>query len=124
MTDLELHTPPNHVRLRLGLPPGNLIRAQEILSQRLPDTTSWIAAADSGLLFLDTPAADADTIKSLRNELGPLQGRLTIESAPIELKQACNVWGPSGSGVRLMHSIKETFDPQAILNPGRFVDGI
>ena len=124
VTDLELHTPPNHVRLRLGLPPGNLIRAQEILSQRLPDTTSWIAAADSGLLFLDTPAADADTIKSLRKELGPLQGRLTIESAPIELKQACNVWGPSGSGVRLMHSIKETFDPQAILNPGRFVDGI
>ena len=124
VTDLELHTPLNHVRLRLGLPPGNLIRAQGILSQRLPDTTIWIAAADSGLLFLDTPAADAQTIKSLRNELGPLQGRLTIESAPLELKQACNVWGPSSPGARLMHRIKETFDPQTILNPGRFVDGI
>ncbi len=124
VTDLELQTPENHVRLRLGLPPANLIQAQGVLSLRLPDATTWIAAADSGLLFLDVPSVDAETVKSLRNELGPLQGRLTIESAPIELKQACNVWGPSGSGARLMHSIKETFDPQAILNPGRFVDGI
>ena len=124
VTDLELHTPENHVRLRLGLPPANLIQAQGVLNQRLPDATTWIAAADSGLLFLNVPSVDAETVKSLRNELGPLQGRLTIESAPIELKQACNVWGPSGSGARLMHSIKETFDPQAILNPGRFVDGI
>ena len=124
VTDLELHTPENHVRLRLGLPPANLIQAQGVLNRRLPDATTWIAAADSGLLFLDVPGVEAETVKSLRNELGPLQGRLTIESAPIELKQACNVWGPSGSGARLMHSIKETFDPQAILNPGRFVDGI
>ncbi len=124
VTDLELQTPENHVRLRLGLPPANLIQAQGVLNRRLPDATTWIAAADSGLLFLDVPGVDAETVKSLRNELGPLQGRLTIESAPIELKQACNVWGPGGSGVRLMHSIKETFDPQAILNPGRYVDGI
>ena len=124
VTDLELHTPEHHVRLRLGLPPANLIQAQGVLNHRLPDATTWIAAADSGLLFLDVPSVDAETVKSLRNALGPLQGRLTIESAPIELKQACNVWGPSGSGARLMHSIKETFDPQAILNPGRFVDGI
>ena len=124
VTDLELQTPEHQVRLRLGLPPAHLIQAQGVLNQRLPDATTWIAAADSGLLFLDVPSVDAETVKSLRNELGPLQGRLTIESAPIELKQACNVWGPSGSGARLMHSIKETFDPQAILNPGRFVDGI
>ena len=124
VTDLELHTPEHHVRLRLGLPPANLIQAQGVLKHRLPDATTWIAAADSGLLFLDVPSVDAETVKSLRNDLGPLQGRLTIESAPIELKQACNVWGPSGSGARLMHSIKETFDPQSILNPGRFVDGI
>ena len=124
VVDLETQTPTDHVRLRLGLPPANLGRAQQIVNRTFPEATSWIAAADSGLLFTEVPSADADTITALRNELGPLQGRLTVESAPTELKQACNVWGPSGPGARLMHNIKEQFDPQGILNPGRYVDGI
>lgn len=124
VVDLEAQTPTDHVRLRLGLPPANLGRAQQIVNRTFPEATSWIAAADSGLLFTEVPSADADTITALRNELGPLQGRLTVESAPTELKQACNVWGPSGPGARLMHNIKEQFDPQGILNPGRYVDGI
>ncbi len=124
VTDLELQTPADHVRLRLGLPPANLIRAQQLLSRYLTDASSWIAAADSGLLFVAVPAIDADIVSALRRELGPLQGRLTVESAPLALKRACNVWGPSGPGARLMHNIKQQFDPLAILNPGRFVDGI
>ena len=124
VADLELQTPDDQVRLRLGLPPANLGRAREMLDRELTDASSWIAAADSGLIFLEVPSVDADTITSLRNRLGPLQGRLTIESGPIELKRAANVWGPAGPGARLMHSIKEQFDPQGILNPGRYVDGI
>ncbi len=124
VVDLETQTPSDHVRLRLGLPPANLRRAQQMLNRALPDATSWTAAADSGLLFVEVPSVDADTIKALRNELGPLQGRLTIESASTDLKQACNIWGPAGPGARLMHNIKEQFDPQGILNPGRYVDGI
>ena len=124
VADLELQTADGHVRLRVGVPPANLAQAQQMLSRRLPDATSWIAAADSGLMFLDAPSIDADTVDDLRRQLGPLQGRLTVESAPVELKQRCNVWGPAGSGTRLMHNIKREFDPQSLLNPGRFVDGI
>lgn len=124
VVDLETQTAADAVRLRLGVPPANLGRAQQELSQALPEATSWTAAADSGLLFVEVPSVDADTIKSLRNQIGPLQGRLTVESAPTELKQSCDIWGPSGPGARLMHNIKEQFDPQGILNPGRYVDGI
>lgn len=124
VVDLETQTAPGGVRLRLGAPPSNLSRAQELLDRALPEATSWIAAADSGLLFVEVPSVDPDTVKSLRNELGPLQGRLTVESGPTPLKQDCDVWGPPGSGARLMHNIKEQFDPQGILNPGRYVDGI
>lgn len=124
VVDLETQTAADAVRLRLGVPPANLGRAQQELSQALPEATSWSAAADSGLLFVEVPSVEADTIKSLRNQLGPLQGRLTVESAPTELKQSCDIWGPSGPGARLMHNIKEQFDPQGILNPGRYVDGI
>ncbi len=124
VVDLETQTAADAVRLRLGVPPANLSRAQQMLSQAIPQATSWTAAADSGLLFVEVPSVEADTIKSLRNQLGPLQGRLTVESAPTELKQSCDIWGPSGPGARLMHNIKEQFDPQGILNPGRYVDGI
>ena len=124
VVDLETQTPADRVRLRLGLPPASLVRAHEVLNRRLPDAASWVAAADSGLLFVESASVDADAINALRRELGPLQGRLTIESAPLELKRACNVWGPGGPGARLMHNIKQQFDPQGILNPGRYVDGI
>ena len=124
IADLELQTAERWARLRLGVLPANLIRAQRVLARELPEAATWIAAADSGLLFLETPVIDAETLSSLRGELAPLQGRLTVESAPLELKQSGNIWGPSGTGARLMHNIKEQFDPQGILNPGRFVDGI
>jgi glycolate oxidase FAD binding subunit len=124
VADLELQTREGDARLRLGAPPSNLIRAQRIVADRVPEVSSWIAAADSGLMFIDLPKIDADTIKALRNDLGPLQGRLTIEKASPELKRDGNVWGPAGPGARLMHNIKEQFDPQSILNPGRYVDGI
>lgn len=124
VTDLELQNSEEHVRLRLGLPPTNLPRALSLLSQTLGESRAWVVAADSGLLFVQTPSVDATMIKSLRSALGPLQGRLTIEAAPVELKQSCDVWGPPGPGARLMHNIKNQFDPQGILNPGRYVDGI
>jgi len=124
IADCELSTPPDHVRLRLGLPPGNLERARSMIAELLPEVGSWIAAGDSGLLFLETPSVDSDSIRELRNGLGPLQGRLTIESAPVDLKRAADVWGPAGPGARLMHRVKEQFDPNGILSPGRYVDGI
>ena len=124
VADLELQTTKDDVRLRLGLPPGNLAEAQKVLTNQLPDMTSQIVAADSGLMFVDVPSVDADTLKTLRHDLGPLQGRLTIESGPLELKRAGDVWGPAGPGARLMRNIKRQFDPQGIVNPGRFVDGI
>ncbi len=124
IADLELGTPAAQVRLRIGLPPGNLERACSLVDELVPEVNSRVAAGDSGLLFLETATVDAETIRELRNRLGPLQGRLTIESAPLELKRAADVWGPPGPGVRLMNRVKEQFDPNGILNPGRYVDGI
>lgn len=126
--DLELATPADQLRLRLGVPPASLAEAVGHVRASVPGAARWIAAVDSGLLFVDTPCADLDEaargIEAARAALAPLGGNLTVEQAPPELKQRVDVWGPAGEGGRLMHRVKQEFDPHRTLNPGRFVDGI
>ncbi len=124
IADLELQTPPTAMRLRIGLPPANLIRAHDLIANRLEQTAAVVTAADSGLIYLGVSSVDSQAIGELRQALGPLQARLTVESAPPDYKRSCNIWGPAGPGARLMHNIKRQFDPNSILNPGRFVDDI
>ncbi len=126
--DLELATPADQLRLRLGVPPASLADAVRHLRASVPGAARWIAAADSGLLFVDAPCAEleaaAQGIEAARAALAPLGGNLTVEQAPPELKHRLDIWGPAGEGARLMHRVKQEFDPQRTLNPGRFVDGI
>ena len=51
-------------------------------------------------------------------------GSMVILRAPLELKSQIDVWGEVGPTAVLMHALKEKFDPQNLLNPGRFVSGI
>ena len=51
-------------------------------------------------------------------------GSLVLVKAPPELKRAVDVWGPPGDTIALMRRVKERFDPDRRLSPGRFVGGI
>ncbi len=126
--DLELATADDQLRLRLGVRPASLGDAQRELARHVPGAERWIGAADSGLLFVDAPCDDvADAARNLqaaRAALEPLGANLTIDQAPLNLKRLIDIWGSAGPGARLMHRVKDEFDPQHILNPGRYVDGI
>lgn len=50
-------------------------------------------------------------------------GSLTVLSAPPEARAAVDCWGPV-PGLNLMRAIKDQFDPEGTLSPGRFVGGI
>ncbi len=63
-------------------------------------------------------------ISEFRGRAQTLGGNLVIVRAPNELKSQIDVWGEIGATAALMHSLKEKFDPQRLLNPGRFVAGI
>jgi glycolate oxidase FAD binding subunit len=52
------------------------------------------------------------------------KGHAVIAAAPAELKDGVDVWGPAPPGLGLMREIKRRFDPQGMLNPGRFVGGL
>ena len=51
-------------------------------------------------------------------------GRLVVEQAPVGAKSLVDVWGEPAAPIALMKKFKERYDPQRLLNPGRFVGGI
>lgn len=52
------------------------------------------------------------------------RGHATLLHAPLKLKSSVNVWGPKPADFAMMQRVKDSFDPQHIFAPGRFVGGI
>ena len=63
----------------------------------------------------------AVALVALRDRLEGGGGSLTLSTAPESLLEMVGAWGSVGSEVALMQGIKEQFDPQGVLAPGRFV---
>ncbi len=53
-----------------------------------------------------------------------LSGRVTVPWCPTAVKRDVSVWGPLRDDFTLMKKLKAQFDPDRILNPGRFVGGL
>ncbi len=86
-----------------------------------------------GLLFfavMNPPAAAPDAARLARaaqeifRAAEDLGAKARIEWAPTELKRAVNVWGEARPDFQLMRRVKQIFDPENILSPGRFAGGI
>ncbi len=119
------------LRARLTAMPASIESvAKEVLPGLLGglDTPSFLWYATLGVGFLaGTPAdagASADAIQSARQRLSGFGGSLTLEAAPAAIRERLDVWGPAPPSLSLMQSVKNRFDPEARLAPGRFVGGI
>jgi glycolate oxidase FAD binding subunit len=51
-------------------------------------------------------------------------GTAIVEQVPLAIKATTDVWGDAGSSVDIMRNLKQQYDPNALLNPGRLVGGI
>jgi glycolate oxidase FAD binding subunit len=76
----------------------------------------------TGIMLAGFPAAAAEHLPALRRELEEASGSLMVLKQPAETQLAC--WGTPPDSLPLMREIKRRFDPDAILNPGRFLGGI
>jgi glycolate oxidase FAD binding subunit len=82
----------------------------------------------AGVLYGAVPA-DADpravgaVVDRLRAECTALGGALVVLDGPAEVKAAVDMWGPVPA-IGLMRRVKDQFDPERRLAPGRFVGGI
>ena len=95
------------------------------------------AHAGTGILWLASGAREGDLradnpflpelvrwIAEAREGLAARGGSLVVVKAPLHLKRQVDVWGPAGDALGLMRRVKERFDPERRMSPGRFVGGI
>lgn len=84
-------------------------------------------SAGTGVLHGALVGADPDRVAavvgSLRDLCTGLGGAAVVLDAPAAVKDAVDTWGPV-PGLALMRRVKQQFDPDGTLSPGRFVGGI
>ena len=88
------------------------------LQEKFPDASArfHVGGGLGQVQFSSMTAADVLGVRSFVEARG---GFLTVLEAPDELKASLDVWGYQGNGLGWMRSIKQQFDPQGLLSPGR-----
>lgn len=112
--------------VRVSVPPKELQNALQILLEtpNAPRIFSHAAVASIYASFQDASASPETFVAKLRAQIHELHGHLIIESAPSTLRKNLNAWDDVNASFKLMQSLKRKFDPNNILNPGRFVGGL
>jgi glycolate oxidase FAD binding subunit len=86
-----------------------------------------IGSAGVGVLYAALPETDPTAVRlvldRLRSVCAAHGGSVVVVDAPDAVKHAVDVWGPVPA-LDLMRRVKQEFDPDHRLAPGRFVGGI
>ena len=125
--NLHDHTRPT-VLLKVSLLPTEIAGWLDGLARATgPDVlTRWRAHMGHGQIFVRLIGEEttlAAAVTRLRVDATARRGSLVVVEAEPALALQVDVWGPV-AGLDVMRRLKERFDPQGILNPGRFVGGI
>jgi glycolate dehydrogenase FAD-binding subunit len=99
----------------------------EMLQWNSGSTEVVIVAQASGLMMVSmtsAPEIALSFIDRARERLDPIGGSVIVLRAPDHFRGRVDVWGPDRGALSLMREIKRRFDPNRILNPGRFVGNI
>jgi glycolate oxidase FAD binding subunit len=125
----ELHNDKGTVILKVSLLPGDLCTVAAELQEWATknDMEIGLAAQATGLTTValkSTPSAAIALTEHLRRRLKASGGSVVARQIPEELRGSVDAWGCDSNALLLMREIKRRFDPNRILNPGRFVGNI
>ncbi|MDZ4278927.1 MAG: FAD-linked oxidase C-terminal domain-containing protein, partial [Dehalococcoidia bacterium] len=119
------------VAVRASLPPSAVVDFLERFARSARDVNADVtsrAYPPTGLVLARLRASDADrtvrVVEEARRAAVQAGGSLVVTSAPVEVKERVDIWGDPGSALPLMRRLKQQFDPNGTLNPGRFVGGL
>jgi glycolate oxidase FAD binding subunit len=86
--------------------------------------SAGVAVLHAGLPASAGPVPVAGFLAALRARVGPPDGSVVVRHAPPAVGAAVDLWGPVDPGaLALMRRVKDQFDPDHRLAPGRFVPG-
>ena len=74
----------------------------------------------------DTSQADESRgiISKFQRSITQIGGSAVVQRCPPEIKKDIDVWGGEPPGIETMRRLKKQYDPNNIMNPGRFVGGM
>ena len=108
---------------RLSLPPSAAVAATAALAA--------IGGAEcyldwgGGLIWLRVPESSDASHAAVRAAIAPCGGHATLVRAPDSLRAAVPVFQPPSPAVAALSArVKDAFDPDRILNPGRMYEGV
>lgn len=126
VADYSLPRPDDHVVvLRLGVRAARLGALIALERRYGPASADSLSYPGVGILYARWPVVSTlpQHLAALRDEVAQLGGYVVVESAPSEL-EPLDRWGLPPPGLPIMQNLKHTWDPQAILNPGRYLPGL
>lgn len=135
LTDLpaSAETPPT-LCVRINAQPSALRDVLSLAANALGKPSPASVAVDVGfgggrLLWWDDccdvdPALVGNGLKHIQSTAAALGGGAIVERCPASVGALIDVWGPQPSGMGIMRRLKAQFDPNNILNPGRFIGGL
>jgi glycolate oxidase FAD binding subunit len=103
---------------------GSVLDAAERRGLAHPRITGHAA---SGVTFVGFSGGEDDGahfVEELREIRVRRGGSVTLQRAPLALKNRVGTWDNGGDYLGLIRRVKEKFDPRGGMNPGRFVGGI
>ena len=101
---------------RISVPP----QALRTILTSLPAGAQWWASPGLGIAHWSFGGV-GDDLRRVRAAAEASAGSAVVMAAPQEVVAALGAWGTPPPTLELMRGLKRAFDPQGILNPGRFV---
>jgi len=117
------------LRIRVNALPTELALVEAQLAPLLTGLEqprfAWYASLGLGFVS-GRPVTDHTLRALLQARAGVVRtgGSLVVLAAPAEIRQSFDAWGAPPSAFSVMRELKQRFDPEQRLNPGRFVGGL
>ncbi len=90
------------------------------LVEGLPRGAGWWASPGIGVAHWAI-ASDTPSVKEVRARTETAGGSLVMMAAPDDFMRDVGAWGTPPPTIDIMRRLKHAFDPDHVLNPGRFV---
>lgn len=114
---------PAAVALRCAVLPSQVADAVDAIAE-LDEEALISATLGAGVIrirYPHEPEAPSERIDDVRVVVARFGGSAVVERAPASVKAGIDVFGPSRRDFAIMGRLKDAFDPEGILAPGRFL---